>query len=1082
MGEERFQDSWGNTMKSYWQLVRAACIAVMLVLVPGWSWTQNEIYYDQFDWGYTIGNPGDLNTAFWSGTRQQLKYDSSLSIPPNKGAARFDRTGSSLSLLTTKSLGTDLPTNEYEAYVRIRMTDFDNTPGERNAEIAFRSDGTDGYMVTLDGGNNQVRLRRQGGGYTDLTAPAGHAIDPGDIYYIYFRVEGSGPVNLTVRVSENADFSDPIFDETVAETTWLPTGDRIQLICFAPGNYYLYDFDYFAIGELGFAHSVDSWEREKFTNAPEEPFAFYINDLDSYTVNPTDVTLHSGFSELKIVPLLDGTVRVDFLPGGFPLENESWSVTRTDWPDPDFTVTPGDPLIITGQNWRVDVQHSPLRLMFKKPDGTLLIREDELSWLGTYADNDLRVTFWDYADDDQIYGMGEHSIHSSVGLSRRDKYFYLRNNHEAPSYMMFPFWVSNKGYGLFIDNPSTAWLDFGSGFGTGSSGFIQYYAYHGDLTYYVFFGENMYDVMDQYTQVTGRPTLAPRWTLGNIQSRYGYTSFSMVQEIIDGFRSRHIPLDGMILDLDWFGKETMGNLEFQDDGNWENPETTIADYHSQGIKVIPITEPQISGHSFNAPEMLAQKLVGLEADKTTPYELYNLGWITNSAPVYLTDFTKSETREWWKAKHQKLIQDYGFDGFWQDLNEPEGQPADMEYVGGTANAVRNVMALLMNRTLDEAMKLYRPEARTFIMSRSGFPGMQKYGAGVWSGDVSANWTHLREQLPLATNTGLAGVPYWNSDIGGFNGTPSAELYTRWCQFALFNPIYRPHANHSPREPWAFGPEAEAAVTEVLKLRYRLIPYYYTVAREAYDTGAPMMRPLVMDWPDDEIAQLRDLEYMYGPSLMAAPVVASGATGRAVYLPDATWYDWFTGDRYTGNRTIGYPVTLETFPLFVRSPAIIPLGPDMETSDERPLDEVTLRVYLANDQTIAEGHLYEDDGLSTLYESGVFANTTFVAQSPLASDDITFTINATTGTYAGIPSSRRYMVEFWDVETPTRVVHNGLSMNKSDSMFDFDSSNSGWYYNTSMRKLCVKIEPAALTQQHTFSVFINTTAAENWVNY
>jgi alpha-glucosidase (family GH31 glycosyl hydrolase) len=596
---------------------------------------------------------------------------------------------------------------------------------------------------------------------------------------------------------------------------------------------------------------------------------------------------------------------------------------------------------------------------------------------------------------------------------------------------------------------------------------IVYRAEARELQYHVHFGDDMYGVLDQHTQLTGRPALPPRWSLGNLQSKFGYQSFDEIQGIIDEFRSRQIPLDAVIMDLDWFGIETMGNLDFQQTPAWANPVDRIDAIQAQGIKLIPITEPPVTGFSFNAQTVLDQGLVGRLPDGVTPYDV-PLDWITTRAPIYLLDFTNPATRQWWSAQHALLIDGYGFDGFWQDLNEPEGQQDDMVYHAGAAVEVGNVIALNMIRALDEAMALHRPGGRTFILSRSGYPGMQRHGACVWSGDVFSSWFDLSRQPALAANMGLAGVPQWNSDIGGFNGTPSPELYLRWCQFGAFNPIYRPHGAHSDREPWRFGPEVENAARDLLTLRYTLIPHLYTVAREAHMTGAPIMRPLVMDWPSDPAARDLDTQYLYGPHLMVRPVTEPSVSSVQVYLPEGTWVDWFTGERHDGPSTFTHPVRMDTYPLLVRAPAIIPLGPPVQTSDERPLDEVTLRVYLPSEAVAATGQLYEDDGLTTAHLQGEHMVTHFSATEtpPIV---LRVDIGPGEGSHAGAPDSRRYTVDVWDVSRPAGVSHDGAVLPEHMDLEAFHLAGSGWHHDSEMNRLRAKGEPVAVSAGQRFEI-------------
>jgi len=786
---------------------------------------------------------------------------------------------------------------------------------------------------------------------------------------------------------------------------------------------------------------------------PASPALPSLGNLLSHEVRGSEVTLLADGGRVRIVPRLPGVVRIDFLPEDADSSRHSWAVTRTDWPDSKVTVTEGDPLAIVGAGWRIDVERQPIRLTFSDESGKVLVRQSARHPM--QSGGATRVLGFELGPDEAIYGMGNQDQEpAALKLDRRGHALRIDNRH-PPMRLLFPFWISSRNVGVFIDNPGEATVDVGAAVGDR----LEYSSEAGELSFYLFAGKSTLDVLDLYTQVTGRPALAPRWTLGNLQSRFGYNSFASLQSIIDGFRERRIPLDCVIMDLDWFGGDRMGNLEFQPTADWANPIESVAAIRNQGIKLIPITEPQVSAMSFNAHEAIAKGLVAREQDDKMPYAMRM--WITSRAPIYLLDFTREETRQWWAEKHQKLIQVYAFDGFWQDLNEPEGFQDDMRFAGGSAAAVHNVIGHQMNRALAEAMEKYRPGARPFIMSRSGYAGMQKYGAGVWSGDVQARWFDLSRQPALALSMGLAGVPYWNSDVGGYAGESTPELYLRWCQFAFFNPIYRPHAAFKPREPWAFGAEVETAARQLLLLRYRLIPYFYGVSREAYDSGIPMMRPLFLNWPDDTALRDLDDQFLYGPSLMAAPVLTEGATSRAVYLPKGTWYDWFTGKRSNGPATIQQAAPLAEFPLFVFAPAIIPMGPEIMRSDERPLDSVTLRVYMPTDAERAEGHFYEDDGLTLDYQAGKFAITRFTANRP-SPLELQVAISPAEGSFPGMVGSRAWQVEIHDSGRPASVGYQGKTLPEQ-------AGTGGWQYDPARRVLTIAVGSIATSQRQVFAM-------------
>ncbi|MEQ8818705.1 MAG: glycoside hydrolase family 31 protein [Sumerlaeia bacterium] len=1024
-----------------------------------------EVYYDQFDWG---ADGGDINEDFWNRFGSFSGYFPNEPQPPNEGILQLRRLDNGISRRGTQPLTPLLPSLDYTVHARVEMAEFTDTAGERNAELALRSNGSEGYLLTIDGGNDVIRLRRQGGDFTDFLDPVPHPIVPGDEFFLRATVEGTSPTMLRAVVSRQRDFSDPVAEFTHNETEWQPLGDRIELIGFTQTDGHTFDWDYFAIGSPDYPHSVDDWNRTLYTNAPEEPISGDIGDLDAYEVYTTGVLLMSGESKIRLLPRLDKTIRVDLAPRGeFPPEH-SYAVTRTDWPAPDFRTIEDPDLVLEGPGWRVRVSTSPLRLTYEKPDGAVLLRDNPSEWI-LFGPDYRRVAF-ELAPDDNIYGLGEHSTNGAGGINRRGRTYYLDNRHEAPSFLMWAFWVSNKNYGVFIDNPAEATISFGGEVQEA----ITYETEFGELSYYVFFGDSMGDVVDQYTQVTGRPALAPRWTFGNVQSKYGYTSFAEIQGIVDGFRDRQIPLDAIVIDLFWFGQPYMGNLEFQDTPEWANPTQNLAGLREQGIKTVPITEPQMTTFSFNIQEAYEMELFTRDSENLMQIPGQDLGWIA-PGPIFILDFTNPDTREWWIGKHEKLIREYQFDGFWQDLNEPEGLVNEMMFHDGPARAVHNVLALEMNRSLNEAMDRYAPNKRPFIMSRSGYAGMQKYGASVWSGDVQARWDHLEEQVAIAASMGLAGVPYWNSDIGGFNGKPTPELYLRWCQFGFFNPLYRPHGAFSDREPWRFGEEVEAAVRDLLRLRYRLIPHHYTIARQSYETGAPIMRPLVMDWPQDERTWNLNSQFMYGESLMAAPITAPEVPGRSVYLPEGTWFDWFTGEALVGGGDVDFLGGAADFPFYVRAPAIIPLGPEMMTSDEAPLDAITLRVYAPYPMN-AEGRLYEDDGLTKDYQRGIYADTLFRALWR-GTSHLSLDIAAPAQTVAGMPAIRAYDLEVHGLNRVEGVSADGLEL-AQDAVPG--APGPGWTFDADARILRVRLAGRSVTQSREVLIQTDRLPWSGWI--
>jgi alpha-glucosidase len=635
---------------------------------------------------------------------------------------------------------------------------------------------------------------------------------------------------------------------------------------------------------------------------------------------------------------------------------------------------------------------------------------------------------------DQFFGVGEPDQQAGpIPAGHRGRRYPLFHSHiPAPSRMVLPVLVSHRGYGLFIDNPWVAEWDLGT---DGES--FGYTAQGGQMIYYFIAGPAMTEVLDRYTALTGRPAMAPKWALGLLQSKYGYKNRAEVEELVATFREREIPLDSVILDLYWFRK--MGDLSF-DKSAFPDPKGMIAALREQGVRLIVIEEPYVARGSRLFAEAERLGLFGKRADGSTytfPFWAGECG---------LVDFTQPLARQWWADQHKPLI-DLGIAGWWTDLNEPEDHPQDMIHAGGAAPAVHNVYPLQMLRSLKLAQEQHNPQDRLFIMSRSGWPGTQALGAGQWSGDVATTWSALANQIPLGLSVSMAGMPYWNTDIGGFNGPPTtAELYVRWMQFGAFTPLMRPHGAHQPREPWAFGPEAEAIVTRFIKLRYRLLPYTYTLAREAYAAGLPFMRPLVLHYPEDARTPLLRDQYLWGRDLLIAPVVTEGATARRVYLPEGTWYDYWTNRRYGGGRHITAASPLETMPLYVRAGAILPLAP-VRTSTGGAWEELTLAIYPGENES--RFTLYEDDGETTAYERGAYTETTYVCRP--GDDGAGLTVEI------GEAGSRAYNLEVRLPKRPSAVTaSSGGELMARRSADSLGRSTGGWWYDQRTHVLHVKL--------------------------
>jgi alpha-glucosidase len=369
--------------------------------------------------------------------------------------------------------------------------------------------------------------------------------------------------------------------------------------------------------------------------------------------------------------------------------------------------------------------------------------------------------------------------------------------------------------------------------------------------------------------------------------------------------------------------------------------------------------------------------------KRTNGELW-IGEVWPGKAVY-TDYTRDDAARWWGDMHRAYL-DHGVAGIWNDMNEPSDfvdqtgktQMDVVTYDGGTSSPYaenRNVFALNEARATFEGLTRLRPNDRPYIITRAAYAGIQRYST-IWTGDNTATWDALALSIPMFQTAGLSGEPFLGADVGGFIGRTDAELMTRWYEVGFLTPFCRNHAQRDAydHEPWRFGKEYEDIIRKYLKLRYRLLPFLYTVLEEAHRTGVPIFRPLLLNYQSDYNTLAIDDEFVVGTDLLAAPILKPAVTSRLVYLPEGSWIDYWTGKQFTGGRTIAVDAPLETVPLFVRGGAIIPLGPEMKYVGEKPADPVTFEIY-PDAAGRAAGSLYEDDGVSPAYSNGVVRRTT-----------------------------------------------------------------------------------------------------------
>lgn len=602
----------------------------------------------------------------------------------------------------------------------------------------------------------------------------------------------------------------------------------------------------------------------------------------------------------------------------------------------------------------VTINKNPFRVQFSR-DGNPIIEEG-----AGYAVDSLETIEFKITSDEALYGAGSRAL----GMDRRGHLLPLYNkaqygygNYSEQLNYSLPIVLSSNRYMLHFDNAPIGFLDLDSQ----KNNTIKYETISGRKTYQLVIGDDWLDIMDNYTQLTGRHAMLPRWALGNFSSRFGYHTQDEVLETIAKFKEDEIPVDAVIIDLYWFGKEiqhTLGNFEFLAD-SFPDPEQMIRDLREQDIETILITEPFIMKTSTRWEEALEEEILAVDSTgEAATFEFYfGDGGIID---VY------DEKGYNWFADINSWLMGLGVTGIWGDLGEPEAHPSYVLHKTGTADEVHNTYGHDWARLVYNTFREYDPEIRPFVLMRAGAAGSQRYGLIPWSGDVSRSWDGLSRQIEIAIQMGMQGLAYMHSDLGGFSpAEPDGELYARWLQYGVFQPIYRPHADETlPSEPVFWDDETKALAKSAIELRYKMLPYNYQLAWRNTQTGEPLMRPLFFEEPENAELYNYDASYLWGNDFLIAPILNPGEVTKELYLPNTSaWFNFYSGERFEGGQTIEVDVNMETIPTFVRAGSIIPMAKPMQSTKEYDGNNIEIHYYYDGDVDQGNAAIYNDDGLT-----------------------------------------------------------------------------------------------------------------------
>ncbi len=768
---------------------------------------------------------------------------------------------------------------------------------------------------------------------------------------------------------------------------------------------------------------------------------FEPQDYINHHLQDHSLIIESKFGEIKYTALSTGSIEVHYLQTG--VEQLPSFATKEASGSVPLKITESDSVLtLTNGNLSAIINKDDLSVNFYRDDELLVKQKSYFHKLDKAGFN------FQLDDSENIMGGGERVL----GMDRRghrmplyNKAHYGYTTESNQMYFSLPLVISSKKYAILFDNSASGFLDIGKT----ENNTLSFEAVGGRTAYMIFSGESYPELINHYVDVTGKQPLPPRWAFGNYASRFGYKTEQQVRETVAQFIADDIPLDAIILDLYWFGNDIkgfMGNLDW-DKKAFPTPAKMISDLKEKGVKTILITEPFILSTSDKWQDAVDNKILAKnEKGEPRRFDFYfgNTG---------LIDVFDSKAQDWFGEVYKDLTEQ-GVAGVWGDLGEPEVHPDDslhfLSDIGktGRGDEVHNAYGHQWAKMVYQNQLKLQPNVRPFIMMRSGFAGSQRYGMIPWTGDVSRSWDGLKPQVELSLQMGLSGMAYTHSDLGGFAGGEAfdQELYIRWLQYGVFQPVFRPHAqdNIAP-EPVFHDQQTKDIIRKYIKLRYRLLSYNYTMAYENSISGMPLMRPIFFE--DESKSELIDVKdsYLWGDAFLVSPIVKSNEKQHPVNLPEGVWFDFWNDNRFDGNQTVNLPVTLQNLPVLVRGGSFIPMVDAVQSIDDYSSEHLTLHYYADEKITQSKGQMYEDDGASfNSIADGKFELLQFLSMqkgSVLRLD------------FSRIGKGYQTMTQQRKLDI---VIHNWVNKPQSIRFAGNNVSENDYSYDSELNKLSVKV--------------------------
>ncbi len=757
-----------------------------------------------------------------------------------------------------------------------------------------------------------------------------------------------------------------------------------------------------------------------------------LAEVQTATLENATLTIDTDTNDFKIKALRNNSFQVTYLTDGkgapyanlpsMALPEEATSaVTKDIAGDVELEET-ATTLTLKFNNISAHVDKSTHVISYSVNGKVVAKEQDGLN----ISDNGVSLSFA-LDENEKLYGGGQRVLGMdrrghSMPLYNKAHYGYTTSSNQM--YFGLSAVMSSKNYSILFDNTASGELDIGKT----NSDELLFKAQGGRASYIMVLGENLEDTVTNTVAVTGKQPLPPRWLLGNFASRFGYKSQNEVMDVVDAFNTQDIPVDAVVLDLYWFGKDIkghMGNLSW-DTATFPEPEKMISELRAQDVKTVLITEPFILTTSKQWESAVANNALA-QNDNGAPYtfDFYfgNTG---------LVDVFSEAGQDWFWQYYEKLAAQ-GVAGWWGDLGEPEVHPDDIQHMWQSKKVsgaeVHNAYGHQWAKTVYNNLTELQPDTRPFVLMRSGFLGSQRYGMVPWTGDVSRSWGGLKPQVELALQMSVFGMAYTHSDLGGFAGgeTFDPELYTRWLQFGTFSPVFRPHAqdNIAP-EPIFHADPAKSIARKFIQLRYDMLPYNYSLAFENALYGTPLMRPLAMAYGESDWFENAD-SYLWGDGLLVSPVTSANQTEWPTLLPEGVWFDFFSDTKYQGGQTVNYPLSQDNFPVWVKAGSFMPMADGLSRTEQFDARKIEMHYWHDNSVNSSSYTYYEDDGKNPAsVKKGLYTKLQLSA-SVDEKAALTLTLDSE-GSYIGMPKQRdiTYVVHGLS-EKPQSVSLDGRSV-------------------------------------------------------